>query len=74
MEKLLERMIPTRRQEIQKIMRFFQPNLSNNVGSNSLASMSVNAVRDKQKATSAFVIPVDRQVPTSSLCNSRAVP
>lgn len=57
MRKLLERIIPTKRQEIQKITRFFQPNLSNSVGNNSLARMSVNAVKDRQKATSAFVIP-----------------
>lgn len=60
-----ERAVPTKRQKTQKTMRFFQPNLSKSVGNNSLARMSTKAVRDKQKATSAFVIPVDCQVPIS---------
>lgn len=68
-----ERAAPTKRQTTQKILRFFQPNLSKSVGNNSLARMSRNAVRDRQKAISAFVNPIDRQVPTSSLCNSQAV-
>lgn len=58
MEELPERAIPRRRQKTQKIMRFFQPNLSKSVGNNTLARMSRNAVKDRQKATSAFVIPV----------------
>lgn len=73
MKELPERAVPTKRQKTQKTMRFFQPNLSKSVGNNSLARMSTKAVRDKQKATSAFVIPVDCQVPTSSLCNFQAV-
>jgi len=58
MKELPEREIPRRRQKTQKIIRFFQPNLSKSVGNNSLARMSRNAVKDRQKATSAFVIPI----------------
>lgn len=74
MKELPERAVPRKRQNTQKIMRFFQPNLSKSVGNNSLARMSTNAVKDKKKATSPFVIPVDCQIPTSSLCNFRTVP
>lgn len=63
---ILDRPIPTRIQKIQKMVLFFNPNLSKMVGSKRRARMSVNADIDKQEATSALLIPVD-QVPSKSL-------
>lgn len=59
---LPERPQPTMIEQIQNIDLFFKPNLSKIVGNVRRARMSVKAVRDKQKATSALVIPIDRQV------------
>lgn len=67
---LLDRPIPTNRQNIQKTDLFLNPNLSKIVGSVSRARMSVNAVIDKQDATSTLVIPIDRQVPSRCLPKS----
>lgn len=57
-----ERPKPTIIEQIQNIDLFFNPSLSNIVGNVKRARMSVKAVMDKQKATSALVIPIDRQV------------
>lgn len=70
MRGLPERAIPTKRLKIQKITRFLQPSLSKSVGNNSRAIMSANAVNDRHEAISAFVIPVDRQIPSNSLRDS----